>query len=51
MDEDKGLTTIQAYLRAEARKARHLFCAVCRIEPPVQPGGPCASCYAELGMG
>lgn len=51
LPEDRGLTAVQAFIRAEARKLRHLFCSVCRLEPPRHPGGPCAQCEVELGHG
>lgn len=51
MKPDEGLTALQAFIRREARKTIHLFCTVCRIEPPKHPGGPCDTCFAELGLG
>lgn len=38
-----------AWMEARAREARHLFCTICRIDPPKHPGGPCDACSLELG--
>lgn len=51
LPEDKGLTAVQTFLRRKAREARDLFCSVCRIHPPKFPGGPCDTCFDELGVG
>jgi hypothetical protein len=49
--EDHGLTAIQKFLKDEARKARQLWCTVCKLVPPRHPGGPCDDCHKELGTG
>lgn len=51
MQKDKGLTAVQAYLRAKAREAQQLFCTVCRLAPPRFRGGVCDDCERELGAG
>jgi hypothetical protein len=51
MKEDKGLTAIQAFIRARSREVRWLLCTICRIDPPKYPGGPCDTCDAEAGTG
>lgn len=49
MKPDKGLTVMQEYLRLKATEATHLFCSVCKLEPPRWKGGPCRACEMELG--